>query len=175
MPWRRACQPTPLFLPGKSHGQRSLAGYIVHGVAKSQTRMNNQHFLSVLPRIFSQASWNDNIFDNDAAVEVQTVFKADVCHHKQGNVVHICSFQVCITVCDHSSECLGKVGWHLLIICLFHLFPKSFVSWPCAQHPTRQGGSHAFAHLDSVTGCTWAQDKEMEQVFTSRFYQTPRL
>ena len=26
-PWRRKWQPTPLFLPGKFHGQRSLAGY----------------------------------------------------------------------------------------------------------------------------------------------------
>ena len=26
-PWRRAWQPTPAFLPGKSHAQRSLAGY----------------------------------------------------------------------------------------------------------------------------------------------------
>ena len=24
--WRRKCQPTPVFLPGKSHGQRSLVG-----------------------------------------------------------------------------------------------------------------------------------------------------
>ena len=27
MPWRRKWQSTPAFLPGKSHGQRSLAGY----------------------------------------------------------------------------------------------------------------------------------------------------
>ena len=27
MPWRRKWQPTPVFLPGKSHGQRNLAGY----------------------------------------------------------------------------------------------------------------------------------------------------
>ena len=27
MPWRRERQPTPVFLPGKSHGQQSLAGY----------------------------------------------------------------------------------------------------------------------------------------------------
>ena len=27
MPWRRKWQPTPIFLPGKSHGQKSLAGY----------------------------------------------------------------------------------------------------------------------------------------------------
>ena len=26
IPWRRKWQPTPIFLPGKSHGQRSLAG-----------------------------------------------------------------------------------------------------------------------------------------------------
>ena len=27
LPWRRAWQPTPVFLPGESHGQRSLVGY----------------------------------------------------------------------------------------------------------------------------------------------------
>ena len=27
-PWRRKWQPTPLLLPGKSHGRRSLLGYI---------------------------------------------------------------------------------------------------------------------------------------------------
>ena len=27
IPWRRAWQSTPVFLPGEPHGQRSLAGY----------------------------------------------------------------------------------------------------------------------------------------------------
>ena len=27
IPWKRAWQPTPVFFPGESHGQRSLAGY----------------------------------------------------------------------------------------------------------------------------------------------------
>ena len=27
IPWRRAWQPTPVFLSGESHGQRSLEGY----------------------------------------------------------------------------------------------------------------------------------------------------
>ena len=27
IPWRRAWQFTPVFLPGESHGQRSLVGY----------------------------------------------------------------------------------------------------------------------------------------------------
>ena len=31
IPWRRAWQPTPVFLPGESHGQRSLVGYSPHG------------------------------------------------------------------------------------------------------------------------------------------------
>ena len=31
IPWRRKWLPTPVFLPGKSHRQRSLVGYIVHG------------------------------------------------------------------------------------------------------------------------------------------------
>ena len=26
-PWRRKRKPTPVFLPGESHGQRSLVGY----------------------------------------------------------------------------------------------------------------------------------------------------
>ena len=30
-PWRRKWQPTPVFLPRKSHGQRSLAGYSPEG------------------------------------------------------------------------------------------------------------------------------------------------
>ena len=36
IPWRRKQQPTPVFLPGESHGQRSLAA-TVHRVAKSWT------------------------------------------------------------------------------------------------------------------------------------------
>ena len=30
-----------IFLPRKSHGQRSLVGYTVHGVTKSQTKLND--------------------------------------------------------------------------------------------------------------------------------------
>ena len=61
--WRRKWQPTPVFLPGESHGQRSLAGYsprgceesdtterlhfhqaTVHEVAKSRTRLSDFTF-----------------------------------------------------------------------------------------------------------------------------------
>ena len=32
IPWRRKWQPTPVFLPGESHGQRSLVGYTAYEV-----------------------------------------------------------------------------------------------------------------------------------------------
>ena len=35
MAWRRKWQPTPVFLPGESHGQRRLAGYSPWGHKKS--------------------------------------------------------------------------------------------------------------------------------------------
>ena len=34
IPWRRAWQPTPVFLSRESHGQRSLVGYSVWGCKK---------------------------------------------------------------------------------------------------------------------------------------------
>ena len=40
IPWERAWQPPPGFLPGASHGQRSLAAK-AHGVANSQTRLSD--------------------------------------------------------------------------------------------------------------------------------------
>ena len=37
IPWRRECQPTPIFLPGEFHGQRSLAGYSPRGYKELDT------------------------------------------------------------------------------------------------------------------------------------------
>ena len=36
-PWRRKWQPTPVFLPGKAHGQRGLAGCSSQGSKESDT------------------------------------------------------------------------------------------------------------------------------------------
>ena len=35
IPWRRKWQPAPVFLPGKPHGHRSLAGYSPKGRKES--------------------------------------------------------------------------------------------------------------------------------------------
>ena len=46
IPWRRAWQPTPVFVTGKSHGQRSLVNYSPWGRKESdmteQTRASEQ-------------------------------------------------------------------------------------------------------------------------------------
>ena len=36
-PWTRTLQPTPVFLPGESHGQSSLVGYSPRGHKESET------------------------------------------------------------------------------------------------------------------------------------------
>ena len=44
IPWRRAWQPSPAFLPGESHGQRRLLGSTVPGVVESD--LTEGHFKS---------------------------------------------------------------------------------------------------------------------------------
>ena len=58
IPWRRAWQPTPVFLPGKSI-DRGAWRSTVHGVTKSQTRLSDWHFnpiwlLSLQEEIWTQ-------------------------------------------------------------------------------------------------------------------------
>ena len=62
IPWRRKWQPTPVFLPGKSHRQRSLVGYSPQGYKESDmTEHTYTHIafvylllpiLSVFPHFF---------------------------------------------------------------------------------------------------------------------------
>ena len=41
VPWWKAGQPTPVFLPGKSHGQRSLAGHSPGGCKELDTTVSD--------------------------------------------------------------------------------------------------------------------------------------
>ena len=43
IPWGRKWQPTPVFLPGESHGQRSLDGYSPWGHKESDTSEVTDH------------------------------------------------------------------------------------------------------------------------------------
>ena len=48
VPWKRAWQLTPVFLPGESHGQRSLVGYNPCGRKESDTTESLTHTLTRL-------------------------------------------------------------------------------------------------------------------------------
>ena len=54
--WRRKWQPIPVFLPEKSYGQRSLASYIVHRVARVRhywvTKQSHLHVKSKKKKYF---------------------------------------------------------------------------------------------------------------------------
>ena len=43
IPWRRAWQPIPIFLPGESHGQRSLVGCSPLGHKESDMTEATEH------------------------------------------------------------------------------------------------------------------------------------
>ena len=44
IPWKREWQPTPVFLPGKPHGQKSLAGHSAWGLKElDTTELLNHH------------------------------------------------------------------------------------------------------------------------------------
>ena len=73
IPWRRARQPTPVFLPGESHGQRSLVGYSPWGRKESDTVERLTLSLSLegwpfRPRLSStmQISQNDSLSSSSA-------------------------------------------------------------------------------------------------------------
>ena len=50
IPWRRKWQPVPVFLPGESHGRRSLVGYSPRG-PKESDMTEPPHFTSLHPAI----------------------------------------------------------------------------------------------------------------------------
>ena len=62
-PWRRAWQPIPVFLPGESHGQRSLMGYSPWGCQESDTTER----LSTAQHPFCPSQASDGLSDQSWA------------------------------------------------------------------------------------------------------------
>ena len=57
IPWRRPWQPTPVFLPGESHGQRSLVGYSPQGHRRARQNLatkqqHNTYIMLCIPYIY---------------------------------------------------------------------------------------------------------------------------
>ena len=70
IPYRRKWQPTPVFLPGESHGQRSLVGYSPW-CPKSRTRLSDFHYyyqrtknritISLVHTVVSDSLWRHGL------------------------------------------------------------------------------------------------------------------
>ena len=54
---------TPAFLPGKSHGQRNLAGYSPQGHKESDDLVTKQQLTEVRP-LSSQREWEDSLCES---------------------------------------------------------------------------------------------------------------
>ena len=59
-PWRRPWQPSPVFLPGEFHGQRSLAGYSPRGCRVRHDWATNTHTNDLKLRKTRKHSWYKN-------------------------------------------------------------------------------------------------------------------
>ena len=88
IPWKRKWQPTPVFLPRKSHGQRSLVGYSLWGWKVwcdwARTHSNRSEYLSISPA--SERFCNSWLATNPTAVNW------DSCLSLLYAEIHRCSF-----------------------------------------------------------------------------------
>ena len=61
IPWRRAWKPTPVFLPGKSHGQRSLVDYSSWGCTLQNSCLENPMdrgaWRAIVHRVKNSQTW----------------------------------------------------------------------------------------------------------------------
>ena len=82
--WRRASQPTPVFLPGESYGQRSLEGYSSQ-VAKSRTQLKR---LSTHACIYIY-------------VHIKYTYVGDQKHNYISFKSHLKILNICLKYCDY--------------------------------------------------------------------------
>ena len=94
IPWRRKWQPTPVFLPGESHGRRSLVGYSPRGRKESDT-IELLHFHFHTPNILV-SNWGVSL----------------------GHILLLCSFFSCFCCCRNyvlGVLCVFDVNFRVLI------------------------------------------------------------
>ena len=85
--WRRKWQPTPVFFPGQSHGQRSLVGYGSWGHKESDT---TEHMCA----------------HTHTHTHVHTRVLTHMCAHRD-TCVHTCTCtRVCTHACAHTCTCM---------------------------------------------------------------------
>ena len=73
IPWRRGRLPSPVFLPGEAHGQRSLVGYSPWGCGVGHDWATKHHRVKLTRCL--QISFLDDIFSIDFKANCQFYFR----------------------------------------------------------------------------------------------------
>ena len=75
-PWRRKWQPTPVFLPGKSHGQGSLVGYSPWGLKRVRHDLvsKQQQHPYIIFITASIGNWENNGSQSECILKIFTYF-----------------------------------------------------------------------------------------------------
>ena len=76
IPWGRKWQPTPVFLPGKSHGQRSLAGYNLWGHKRVRYNLATKQQITSMTQIHCARSKEEAMYEKIKEVKMQ--FRPDI-------------------------------------------------------------------------------------------------
>ena len=163
MPWRRQWQPTPVFLPGEFHRQRSLTGYSLWGSRVGHDWANNTCQCPKLMYLVLFYVWKD------AKVWAHWNHSFDMHLSSLGNVS--CAFSSCVpSGCTIGGACSG---W---LLDGRHLFPP----WVSSGLTIRGDGlmtatpfvywysSQCFSFTDPwssfIVSTTSRQHREVEQV-----------
>ena len=82
IPWRRKWQPTPVFLPGETHGQRSLMGYSPWGRKRvGPDLVTTQHLLTNSVVIVSGEQQRDSATPVRASILPQNPLPSRLLHN----------------------------------------------------------------------------------------------
>ena len=103
------CQPTPVFLPGESHGQRGLAG-TVHGVSGSWTQLSDFHFTSEEDEL------------SDILKTIRTSYFSILLLPRQCDILSLSSFW---TLLHSSPEDCFSVFFFFLGVCISQVLRKN--------------------------------------------------
>ena len=96
--WRRIWQPTPVFLPGKSHERRSLVGYSPRG--RKELDMTEQ--LHLLPSFFQVKSRQERLDADESGGQIPETEEVPI-------TGTLASVSILFSSLTSSQHC---VGWH---------------------------------------------------------------
>ena len=133
VPWRRAWQFTPVFLPGESHGQRSLVDHSPYRHQESDTTKATEHAVCnnfTCTVVFAESPWNIPLYkDTPLNNQLEQVTSTYTTKWSRKYFTHIEIYKTItceLEFCDHQ-----QLKLHHITVCVSNSFP-SF--WMFVQH-----------------------------------------